>query len=125
VNKVESFTVKQGVKRLEIGSQRLYQLEPTNLEYPNIVFTMSQSQADDFYKWHEDFVDKGNNTTDKEKHGQITMLNKSRGKDLLEIDLYGLGIFKMSNDKGDSGSDSIRRVKVECYCERMTFDYKA
>lgn len=124
VNKIESFTVKQGTKRIEIGKGRNYQVEPTSLEFPNLSVTLSLATADAWFKWHEDFVVKGKNESDNEKIGSITLLSPKRDRELLTIGLKGVGISNIVVDKGDAGSDSIKRVKAELYVEEMEFEYK-
>jgi phage tail-like protein len=123
VNKIESLTIKQDVKRLEVGSKRLYELEPTKIEFPNLVVTFPLSNAASWIAWHEDFVIKGNNSGDKEKQASINLLTPKR-EELLTITCTGLGIHNLTIDKGDSGTDSVRRVKAEMYCETMALTYK-
>jgi phage tail-like protein len=122
VNKIDSLTIKQQVKRLEVGPKRLYDLEPTSLEFPNIVVTLPLSHAQSWLDWHEDFVIKGNNSADKEKQATINLVSPKR-EPLLSIVADGVGIYQIAIDKGDSGGDQVRRVKVEMYCETMSLEY--
>jgi hypothetical protein len=123
VNKVDSFTVKQGAKRLEVGAERVYQLEPASLEFPNLSATFSIADADKWFQWHEDFVVKGNNNTEQEKTGHITYLTPSL-EEICRIDLYGVGIHNLTVEKSQAQSgDQIKRVKVELYVERMEFKW--
>jgi hypothetical protein len=122
VNKIEAFTIKQNVKRLEIGDGREYELEPTNLEFPNLTITTAMSSAKSWCEWHESFVMKGVNDVTKEKTGSITLLSP-KGDELLTITLKGIGIFDLSVDKGDAGADSIKRMKAQLYIEEMDFKY--
>jgi hypothetical protein len=122
VNKIEAFTIKQNTKRLEIGPKREYELEPTSLEFPNLTVTTSMATAKTWFDWHDDFLIKGNNSADKEKSGSLTFLSP-KGEELLMIELKGLGISNLSVDKGDSGTDSIKRVKCELYVEEMNLKY--
>jgi hypothetical protein len=124
VAKVDAFTIKQGVKLLETGPDRERQLEPVSLEYPNLTLTTSQRFADDFFAWHEDFVIKGNNSAAHEKTGSIILLSPNRTQTLLRINMSGVGIAGVTVDKGDSGSDAIRRVKIELYVEEMGLEYE-
>jgi hypothetical protein len=39
--------------------------------------------------------------------------------ELLRIDLFNLGIFKIGNDKAEANSDRITTVTAHLYCERM------
>ncbi len=124
VNKIESFTVKQNTKRVECGPAREYELEPTSLEFPNLSITTSMATAQTWSDWHEDFVLKGNNSSDKEKTGSIIFLSP-KGEELLMVELMGIGIFNLLTDKGDASADSIKRVKCELYIEEMNLKYLA
>jgi hypothetical protein len=124
VNKIESFTIKQGVKRLEVGGQREYELEPTSLDFPNLTITLAESHAKTWYDWFKDFNINGLNTADKEKAGRIVFTSPNRQHELLEIILKNVGISSFTPDKGDANSDSIRRVKIELYVEEMDLKYK-
>lgn len=39
--------------------------------------------------------------------------------ELLRIDLFNLGIFRLGHDKGEANSDKISTVTAQLYCERM------
>jgi hypothetical protein len=69
------------------------------------------------YKWHEDFVIAGNNGADKEKNGKLEYLASNLKDVLLTLEFQHLGIFKLSPEKTEAGSENIRRVKAEMYCE--------
>jgi hypothetical protein len=122
VTKIESFTVKQGVASKDIGSARDSQKEPGKLEFPNLKITMAETAAQSFIDWHETFVIKGINDESKEKKGSLTLLSPNRQKELLKIEFFNMGIFRIQPDT--TGTDQIKRVTVELYVERMTFQYK-
>ena len=119
ISKIEAFTLKQNVKPVAVGAQRVYQLEPTSLEYPNLTITMPLSNAGAFFSWHEEFVVQGKNSAKKEKTGAITLLDPTRSKDLLTVNLAGVGIASITVDKGDAAGAAIKMVKIELYVERM------
>jgi hypothetical protein len=125
VNKIEALVVKQKNTEDAVGEIRDYNREPLFLEIPNLVITFPESHAEDFYKWHEDFVVRGYNNDDKEKNGTLEFLNPSLDKVLFTLTFRHLGIFRLTTEKAASGVESIRRVKAEMYCEEMTFDYNA
>ena len=106
----------------QLGADFLEEREPASLEVPNLVVTFSEAIADPWYKWHEDFVIKGLNGDDKEKGGSLVYLTPDM-KELFTITFKHLGIFKLTPEKVEAGSENIRRVKAEMYCEEMTFDY--
>jgi len=124
VNKIEAITIKQKNTEHAVGELRDYEREPCYLEIPNLVITFPESHADDFYKWHEAFVIKGQNGDDKEKNGALEYLSPDLSKVLFTLTFKHLGIFKCTTDKVESGAESLRRVKAEMYCEEMEFDYK-
>lgn len=122
VNKIESFTVKQGVAYKDVGSARDGLKDPGKLEFPNLKITMPEVAAQSFIDWHENFVIKGINDDSKEKKGSLTFLSANRQKELAKIEFFNMGIFRIQTDKSPA-SDQIRRLTVELYVERMTFKY--
>jgi len=123
VNKIEALVVKQKVVEHAVGEHRDYEKEPAHLEIPNLVITFPESHAEQFYKWHEDFVIKGNNGDAMEKNGLLTYLTPNLQTPLFNLTFKHLGIFKLTPEKVESGSENIRRLKAEMYCEDIQFDY--
>jgi hypothetical protein len=123
VTKIESFTVKQGAAGKDIGSARDSQKEPGKLEFPNLKITMPETAAQSFIDWHENFVIKGMNDDSKERNGSLTLLSQNRQTELAKIEFFNMGIFRIQPDKTQA-NDQIRRLTVELYVERMTFQYK-
>jgi phage tail-like protein len=119
VNKIEAITVKQKVVENPIGELRDYEKEPASMEIPNLVCTVTESHAEEFYQWHEDFVINGNCTEKHEKTFAIQYLDQSRKNVLMELELMRCGIFKLTPDKVEAGMEAIRKVKVEMYCEEI------
>jgi phage tail-like protein len=121
VNKIEALTIKQKVIENPCGELRDSEKIPASIEYPNLVVTFDESHADDVYKWHEDFVINGNNGQDKEKGGTLEYLSANLKDVLFTLTFSGLGIFKVTPDKVEAGSENPRRLKAEMYCEQITF----
>jgi len=121
VNKIEALTIKQKVVEDPCGQQRDYQKVPASIEYPNLVVTLSEAYAEEFYKWHEEFVINGDNGQDKEKGGTLEYMSANMKDVLFTLTFSGLGIFKLTPEKVEAGSENIRRVKAEMYCEQITF----
>src|ERR1044071_544227 len=67
-SKIDSMTIKQGVKKMFTGKDRFPQIEPTSLQFPNIVGYISLAHADRLLKWHDDYVVKGQ----KDPSGQLS-----------------------------------------------------
>lgn len=124
VNKIDSITIKQKVIENSVGEMRDYEKEPVALEMPNLVISIPEVLGQEFFKWHEDFVIKGNNTDDKEKGGTLEFLADAKvGKSFMVLQFNNVGIFKLSPDKMEAGSEGIRRIKAEMYCEDIRFSY--
>lgn len=123
VNKIESLVVKQKVIENGVGELRDYEKVPGSVDVPNLVITLSESHAQEFYRWHEDFVIRGNNDQGSEKGGVLEYLDSSLKTTLFTLSFFQLGIFKITPDKVEAAGESVRRVKVEMYCEDIKFDY--
>ena len=119
VSAVDSFTVKQSVATDDIGEARDYLREPTRLEFPNLKITLAESSAKSWFDWFDDFVIKGNSDESKEKNGSIALLSANLTDELLRIDLFNLGIFRIGPDKTEANSDRTTTVTAHLYCERM------
>jgi phage tail-like protein len=125
VNKIEALTVKQKVVTDAIGESRDYEIEPTSLEIPNLVVTFSEHEADAWYDWAESFIIAGENGADKEKNGSLEFLAPNLKDVLFSLSFQHLGIFKLTPDKVEAGSEQIRRVKAEMYVEEMAMSLPA
>ncbi|MSP62112.1 MAG: hypothetical protein EXR72_17615 [Myxococcales bacterium] len=125
VSQVEAIVIKQKVVELSLGEERGAMREPVQIEYPNIVFTVPESHAGTFLDWYNDFVIKGNCGDEKEKTGSLEFLTPNLKETLLTLNFKGLGIFKFTPDKGEAGSEKIRSVRVEMYCEKIELVYGA
>lgn len=123
VNKIEALVVKQKVIEHAVGELRDYEKEPAHLEIPNLVITFPESHSKQFYDWHESFVIKGQNGDDKEKGGTLEYLTPALDQVLFTLTFDHLGIFKLTPEKVESGSENIRRLKAEMYCENIKFQY--
>ena len=123
VNKVDAFTIKQKHKKFHYGSARLPQVEPTGIEFPNLVLYVSLARAKPFFDWHNEYVVRGRRDTAMEKTGEIVYRGPN-GDDLLTIKLSGVGITAVSVDKSEANSDKIKMAKVELFVESMDIEDK-
>jgi hypothetical protein len=64
-------------------------------------------------------VVKGNNGADKERNGAIVYLDPTRTAELGRVNLSNCGIFRLSAEKVEAGSEQLRRLVADLYCERM------
>lgn len=123
VNKVEALTIKQNVVDNAVGERLIFQKEPAQIDFPNVVFTIPEVDAEPFYKWYDDFVTKGKSDPANEKNGHLEYLKPDVAGVLFTVDFFGLGIIKFNPEKLESSSEKVRNVKIEMYCERMDFKY--
>jgi hypothetical protein len=117
--KIEAFAIKQKVAVVQSGGSKVSQLAPGPLEFPNLAVTVPESQAGLLYAWLDDFLVKGNNGPTKERPGVLEFLALDQ-KPVAAVQLYGLGVFRISSEGSPPGSEKIRRAKVDMYCQRMT-----
>ena len=125
VTHIDAITIGQKVADNPVGELRDYQKAPSSLEIPNVKLTVSEAYAGTWASWLDDFLVKGNNSNDKERDGSIVYLDYTRQTELGRLNLFNCGIIGLSPQKTQAGSDAIRRVQAELYCERMEFEGKA
>lgn len=119
VSKIESFSVKQKVKKLYYGGARQAQIEPTGIEFPDLNIEMSLAHADDFIKWHKDYVMSGARDMKMEKEGEIIFYNQSMMDALLSVKLKRVGICGIQLLKSEAMAEQVKKVKVSLYCDSM------
>jgi hypothetical protein len=112
---IDSFTWKQSVA--DVGT-------PPVIEVPDLSVWLSEGSGFNTWSgWFEDFVINGNNGQDAEKTGALSFYRGTTP--VASVGFTGLGIFKLTPEKVEAGSETIRRVKAEMYCEDMTFSFPA
>jgi len=121
VSKIDALVIKANITENPVGEARDYEKEATSLEIPNLKVTVAESHADDFFKWHEDFVIKGNNGSEAEKKGSLSYLAQDLKTELFRLDFSGLGIFALDPDPYTSQGDHLRHVTAQIYCESIKF----
>jgi hypothetical protein len=124
VSKVEAINIKQNVVENTIGEKLIFDKEPAQIDFPNVILTIPESDAEKWYKWHKEFVIEGKSYSQSERNGGIEYLSSDLASTLFSLELENLGIIKFTPDKAESGGEKIRNVKIEMYCEKMSFDYK-
>jgi hypothetical protein len=126
VNKIESFTITQGIKKFYTGASRFPRVEPTNIKFPNLSGTISLKYANNLLKWHNDYIktDDGAGTKDPtaQKSGAIEFLTPDRKKTIFRINLYEVGLAFIGVEPSKANDDAIKRVKFELYVHRMDID---
>lgn len=121
VQKIESFTVKQGVKRLYNGRNRFPEIEPTKIEFPNIVATIAEVNAGPVMDWYKQFVVKGGADRSFERSGAIEFLGPDKRTVLMRVILKEVGLAS-ANVTGSQANQGIKQVKFELYVGSMDLD---
>ena len=121
-NKIESFTIKQGVKAFHTGTDRFPQIEPTKIEFPNIVGTISATKGDGFQQWYEDCIANGQDDTKSVKQGSLEFLGPDKAKVLFRITLNDVGLVSYKLMPSTANSDQIKRGRFEMYVANMALD---
>jgi hypothetical protein len=121
-NKIEAFTIKQGVKKSFVGESRFPQIEPTKIEFPHIVGTIGLDYADDLLKWRDDYHRDGGAEVPNQRSGELEFLGPDKKQVIFSINLFEVGIHKVALQQSQANQDSIKRVKYELYVGRMEMD---
>lgn len=121
-NKIESFTIKQGCKKMQIGSQRLAELIPTKIEFPNLSGTISMAYADKLVQWHDDYVLKGKADSSAQRTGSLEFLSPDKKKTLFRINLSEVGLLSTNVVASTANQDAIKRAKFDLYVGKMELD---
>lgn len=119
VTRVEPMSVRLKTVQQAVGELRDYEKTAGQVDVSNLVFTVAESAAADLYRWHEDFVIKGNSDDSKEKTATLELL-AADGKTVYKLNMRGVGIIKLTPDK--ASSESVRRVRAEAYVESVSLD---
>lgn len=121
-NKIESFTIKQGVKAFYTGSERFPQIEPTKIEFPSLTGTIALGYAEGILDWYDKAVVKGGADPKLQKSGSLEFLSTDRKDVLFRINLYEVGIHHAQIPQSVANADTIKRVKFELYVGHMDLD---
>jgi T4-like virus tail tube protein gp19 len=122
--KIESFTIKQGVKRVAVGNQRFQELEPTKIEFPGITGYIAHAKAGALVKWYNEFVVNQSADPAAERNGALEFLAADKSTVLFTIKLAHVGLSSLSIPKSDGNQDAIRMCKFELYVGSMDIEEK-
>ncbi|HEX6837170.1 MAG TPA: phage tail protein [Polyangia bacterium] len=116
--KVEAFTVKQGVIDNPVGNEMYSRKEVGRLELPQIVVTFPESQMEDWMKWWDESVAKGNRK-DQYTTGVITYYASDMSTELMRIELAGVSLLSVELDKYEAHKESIATAKATLNIEGL------
>jgi hypothetical protein len=121
-NKLDSFTVKQGIKKMYTGADRFPQIEPTKIEFPNLSGTIALGYADKLLQWHHDYIVKGKKDPKAQMSGAIEFLSPDRKSTIFRINLFEVGLASVAVQQATANQDQIKRVKYELFVGNMKLD---
>jgi hypothetical protein len=121
-NKVESFTIKQGVKKMYTGKFRQPEIVPTKIEFPNISGTISLEYAKGLLEWYKKYVQAGQDDPAAQKTGSLEFLAPNRSEVIFRINLFDVGLLSAHVLQSTANADQIKRVKFDLYVGRMELD---
>jgi hypothetical protein len=121
-NKLDSFTIKQGIKKMYVGEQRFPQIEPTKIEFPTLSGTISLRYASQVLKWYNDYIQTGRRDDKAQRSGAIEFLAPNRKDVIFRINLYEIGINFAAIEASQANAEAIKRCKFELYVHHMEMD---
>lgn len=124
VNHIDSFTIKQGFKKLHTGLDMFAQIEPTKIEFPHITGTIAQGYCDALIAWHRQVNQSQLGVADPkaQKHGWIEFLGPDKSEVLFRLLLDEIGLFSLQTAASSANADQIKRTKFELFIGRMDLD---
>ena len=126
VTKIDSFTIKQTITEHHMGGFRAPIKCPSQVEFPNIVFYVPESDSQAFVDYFKTRGVDGDVPTPigpkSRLSGSITTYGND-GLDLFELTFTNADICTIQPEKLDAGSEDIKLVKIEIYTEKMKFKY--
>jgi hypothetical protein len=119
--KIDAITIKQTPAKIEVGEANDPSKEPGKLEFPNVILTLPESAAKSFQDYFDSFVIKGNSGESQEKSGSLVLLSRNRKKELLRLNLSGMGIYKISPAPVHSRKPRMEKVmQAAFYVEKIS-----
>ena len=123
VNKIDSFTIKQSIKKHYSGESQFPQIEPTKIEFPNITGTIALRYAGELMKWADTISNsKAGANKNGHKTGSIEFLSPDRATTIFRINLDEVGLLSAQLEPAKANAESIKRVKFEMYVSTMKID---
>jgi hypothetical protein len=116
VMKVENLALTREVTAENLGSQRIEVKNPAKPSIPNVVLTVSEATAKDFWSWYDSFLIKGDNGQDKERTIDVQLTSPDLKSVSLTLQGTGVGMVAMRPLTGSG--DNIAKVEVELYVTR-------
>ncbi|MEI6105802.1 MAG: hypothetical protein WCR49_02210 [Opitutae bacterium] len=101
---VSAFTAKRGTKM-------------DNVEFSNLVLTISKADYAAWQSWSDSFLVKGKNEDGDEKSATLTFLGPDMKAVLQTVQFSHVGLVRLSAAASEVGNERISRFEAELYCE--------
>ena len=131
VTKIDAFTIKQNIVEYNRGGRQSAEKTPSAIEWPNLSFYVPEADAQPFFDHFNKraMVDKREQMSHQDKAsakhtGQIVTYDNG-GRPLFTVEFFESEIIAVTPDKSDAGSEEIKQVKIDLFCEWMSFEYAA
>jgi len=121
-SKIDSFTIKQGIKKFYTGANRFPQIEPTKIEFPNLKGTIALGYADGLLQWHHDYIVAGTKDPEAQMTGALEFLSPDRASTIFRIARADVGLASAAVPKASANSDEIKRVNFELFVGSMQLE---
>jgi hypothetical protein len=118
VSNIDPFAVRVNVTAGETGEHRRVTTGPPRVQVPNIVVTIADASANQWWSWHEDFLIKGNNGPDRTRQGALELLSADLKTAALRFTFGGLGLVSLTTAMS-AATDAAPRLRAELYCEQI------
>lgn len=112
VTKVENISLTRAVAQDNVGEQRIATKSPEKASIPNVVLTVVEGTAKDFWTWYDSFLIKGDNGQEKERTIDVQLMGPDMKTPVLTLSGTGVGMVAM---RPLVGNDNLAKVEVELY----------
>ena len=135
VNKIEAIVVKQKIAGGDNngggGKPRDYDIEPTKIEFPDLVITLPESDSKPLSDWYQTFAkaaqdSKGSDAV--ERQGTLELLAEDNKTVLLTVAFHNLGVYGLAKKGLEAVGDAVKRnvqpqVTASMYSEGVDFGF--
>ena len=94
--------------------------QPRYVSFSDVLVQVSESGADSFDKWFQDFVIRGNANDDQEKGGTLELLGPNLSSALMTLTFNHLGILELA-PANQGANDQVGVMLAKMYVESMSF----
>lgn len=121
-NKLESFTVKQAIKKMGIGERRYQEIMPTRVEFPQITGTIGESYAGSLREWANKYLHKGKRDPKAQRTGSLEFLAPNKEKVLFRVNMFNMSLKSLETAQAQANETDVKRLKFTLQIERMELD---